>query len=464
MCTRKGHLEAIEQIRQMMADEKYFEAQKIIEVQLKINSVDRYSLLKLYFESLTNQNKFIPEELQIELAERSLENKEKKIATNLLQTKFSEKYFSRLSKLRLKNSVENGNFDETYKVLSEFILKQFESQRPVLPEWIDVYIKNYFRNDFAINLKLLSINLLRNDLNSSEEIIKKLIISTCEMSSNRSCIEKIKMIGQVLSGASNKGRLEVYQNLCFIYSEGIKEKSDYKKLIEMIIFFDEFKFQVLVLNLLFKLGLEDQVKEFTVTVRLNKSYSFVYLDKYYPKLKNFFHSAKTDQRKNENKILAPDLLITEKIKSEILSPVEELELVNEEVQYNNILKYQNFDNNQLCELSVSFIQSQMPRIALTASELAVNVSKNDKEFLKASYLKFTSLMLVSDFRAAIDTCIFALEKAETKDDVLSFLYGKAEAYIRLNLTKEAKKVLRNILEIDSNYRLAKERLEKLNEI
>lgn len=71
---------------------------------------------------------------------------------------------------------------------------------------------------------------------------------------------------------------------------------------------------------------------------------------------------------------------------------------------------------------------------------------------------------MKDFRAALDTCLEAISKATTKDDVLSFLYGQAEIYIRLNQVRDARKILSKILSIDSKYRLAKERLDKLNEI
>lgn len=464
MCTRKGHLEAIEQIRQMMAEEKYFEAQKIIEVQLKINSVDRYSFLKLYFESLSYQKKVLPPELQIELAEKSLENQDKKLASELIQNNISERYFTRSSKIKLKILQENGNIDEIHKVISEFLLRQFEFQIPVVPHWLIQYSEKYFKNDFAINLKIFSINLLRNDLLRSEEILKKIIITTVESSTFKGGNEKIQMMGQVLSGVSNKGRLEIYQNFCSIFCEGIKEKSDYKKIIEMIIFFDEFKFQVLVLKLLMKLKLDEIAGEYVSTIRLNKEYTFVYIDKYYPNLKKIFHQVKVTEKVSAKNDEIPDLQLTEKIRSEILSPLEEIESNTEEEHYNNILKYQNFNGNQLCDLSVSFIQSQMPRVALNASQAAMNVATDDKEFLKACYLKLTCQMLIGDFRAAIDTSITALERAKSQEDILSFLYGKAEAYIRLNLKDDAKRVLRGILTIDAKYRLAKERLDKLNEI
>jgi hypothetical protein len=73
-------------------------------------------------------------------------------------------------------------------------------------------------------------------------------------------------------------------------------------------------------------------------------------------------------------------------------------------------------------------------------------------------------MLLNDYRAAVDTSMEALHRAKSQEDILSFLYSQAEAYIRLNLKSDARRVLKNIVAIDEKYRLAKERLEKLNEI
>lgn len=147
-----------------------------------------------------------------------------------------------------------------------------------------------------------------------------------------------------------------------------------------------------------------------------------------------------------------------------MSPVLDVEDFEDEQRYFNLIKYQTYTTDQLCDLAVSFLQSEMPRVALKASQQAIAQSETDKDYLKGSYLKLTCLLLLKDFRAALDTCLEAISKATTKDDVLSFLYGQAEIYIRLNQVRDARKILSKILSIDSKYRLAKERLDKLNEI
>ena len=464
MCTRKGHLEAIDQIRQMMAEQKYFEAQKMIEVQLKITSSPQYSLLKLYLESLIPQNKRLQQEQQIELAEKSFENNDHKLASELLETKMSARYFSRVTKLKLKILEANGNFDEMYKSLSEFLIRLFEFQVPCLSDWLKNYVERYFKNDFGLSLKLLSINLMINDLKTSEDILKSIIVSSVETSQSRGLKEKINALSEVLMNASNKGPLEIYQNFCHLFCRGIQEKSDYKKLIEIIIYFEEYKFQVITLDLLLRLNLTEIAEDYSITVRGNKGYSFIYLEKFYPHLKKFFLKKLKEDLNSTNEIVSPLFDLTETLRSDVLPPANEYEIEMDVTQYNNILKYQDYTPTQLCDLAVSFIQSEMPRVALTASELAVSSSQCENDFFKASYLKLTCQMLLNDYRAAVDTSMEALHRAKSQEDILSFLYSQAEAYIRLNLKSDARRVLKNIVAIDEKYRLAKERLEKLNEI
>lgn len=464
MCTRKGHLEAIDQIRQMMAEQKFFEAQKLIEIQLKLSAINDYQILKYYFESLLPQNKFLPQELHLELVEKAIDQDDLILAEELLETKLSDRYHNRQFMLRIKIFEKKGNVDAIYKCLSSFLLRQFEYQTPFIPEKIELLKERYFKNDFGLNLKILSIYLLINDINNSEKILKDIITNCVETATQRGLEEKIRTIGEVLKNASNKGRLEIYQNFCQIFSNGIVEKNDYKKLIEMIIFFDDFKFQVFCLNLMDKINLKEIAEDYSKTVKENKNYSFVYLEKFFPHLKTFF----IKMVKKESVVTLPVEEVAFEFnklpKRDILPPLKELDIEEDVKQYKNILKYQNFTSSQLCDLAVGFIQSDMPHVALEASLLATALSGNEEDYLKACYLKLTCQMLTNDFRSAVDTSIDALQFAKSQEDILSFLYGKAEAYIRLNMKTEASIVLKNIIAIDEKYRFAKERLEKLNEI
>jgi hypothetical protein len=455
-------LESIDQLRQMMAEQKFSEVQLLIEVQLSLNSDSRHELLLLYLEALNSQDKMMPASLGLELAEFESQLKHHELVLKLVSTINSEKYFQRLLKLRIKAAEDKGQMDKLYSLLSEFYIHQYEKQVPFISEWASGLTTKYFRNDFNIKLKELALTLLLKDLTKSEVLIKELLISCVEKSFPRGLTEKIEAVAEILQSTEGKGSLEIYQNFCLLSIHGITEKADYKRIIEMIIYFDDFKFQVLTLDLLHRLNLVEEAGQYSSSVRENKEYNFVYLDKYFPELKSYFIEAR-DRKETllQNHIPEPDLTLTENYKQEIFDSFREIEEYDEEKNFLHMLKYQTYTSDQLCDLAVSFLQSDMPRVALRASELAVLSAGNDTEYLKGCYLKLTCLLLTGDYRAALDTSLQALDKAVSQDDILSFLYGQAEAHIRLNQKKEAKRILAKVLSIDSEYRMAKERLEKL---
>jgi tetratricopeptide (TPR) repeat protein len=303
-----------------------------------------------------------------------------------------------------------------------------------------------------------------NDIAAAEEMTKQLIISTVERSSPKGIAPKLMSVGEVLRSGQNKAHLEILQNFCVISANGISEKTDYKRLVEMTIYFNDFKFQVLLLDLFKKLGLTSEVENYATVVRENTDYNFVYLDKFFPHLKSLFVQPVKPKEKSKEILPEPDLKLYEKYKPTITLSEDENENSDDEQQFFHLLKYQTYSTSELCDLAVSFLQSEMPRVALRASEMGIQSSANNQEFLKASYLKLTCQLKLKDYRAAVDTCFVALEKAATRDDILSFMYGQAEAYIRLNQRRQAKAVLSKIVSIDAKYRLAKERLDQLNEI
>ena len=455
-------MESIDQIRQMMAEQKFTEVQLLIEVQLSLNSDSRHELLLLYLEVLSSQDKKMPVQLALELAEFESELKHHEMVLNLIYPIHSEKYFQRLSKLRVKAAEDKGQMNNLYSLLSEFYIHQYEKQIPFIPDWVSGLSDKYFKNDFNLKLKELALTLLLKDLTRSELLVKELLISCVEKSSTRGLNEKIEAIADVLQSIEGKGILEIYQNLCLLSIHGITEKNDYKRIIEMIIYFDDFKFQVLTLSLLHQFHLVEEAALYSSAVRENKEYNFVYLDKYYSDLKSYFAPARERKETSVQKeIPEPDLTLTENYKQEIFNSFHEIEEYDEEKNFLHMLKYQTYTSAQLCDLAVSFLQSDMPRVALKASELAVASAVNNTEYLKGCYLKLTCLLLIGDYRAALDTSLEALDKATSRDDILSFLYGQAEAHIRLNQKKEAKRILKKVLSIDSEYRMAKERLEKL---
>ncbi len=448
----------------MMAGQQFFEAQKLIEVQLKLNFQNRHELLTLLNECYHQQHKNLSDELTVELAEKESQNGNFASANELIRHIGLDKFFNRVMKIRIEAAAANGFMGEMYHLLSAYYIHQYENQVPWIPEWAINCCEKYFIQDFNLMLKKLSLNLLVEDLPAAENLAKHLIITSFEKSLQKGLKEKLNVIQDVISAGSKKAQLEIYQNFCVISCRGIQEKSDYKKLVEMVIYFENFKFQVLLLDLLVKLDLNEEARIYSEFVRNHKEYSFVYFDKFFPGLKNFFVQKNQSKIKNDSVILDVDLKLENSVEVDEIVFSEIPELTEDEEQFLHLLKYQTYSSTQLCDLAVSFLQSEMPTVALQASQLAINISASDEEVLKASYLKLTCLLKLNDYRAAIDTSLDALSRANSQDDILSFLYGQAEAYLRLNQKKKAKAVLTKILNIDSRYRLAQERLDKLNEI
>lgn len=458
-------MESISQLRQMMADQKFYEVQRLIEVQLTLQSVDRFELLKIYSESLKVQHKNLSVQLGLELAQYESKAKNHEVVLQLIHElpfKDQQKNFNKIKQLIVKAGEDQGQMDEIYLQVSDFLIKQFEKRTPYIPIWIDQPIEKYFKHDFNLKLKELALALMVNDLSQAESLVQNLIFSCMEKSSPKGTASKLLAVGEVLQSGSQKGILEIYQNFCFISYRGITDSSDYKRLVEMVIYFEDFKLQVLLLNLMHKIGLENEASLFAPAIKKNPKYNFVYLDKYFSHLKSYFIQQEAPAPHEQSKpFIHTEIAAINNYDEEAMSPALDIENFDDELSYFQILKYQNYTTDQLCDLAVSFLQSEMPRVALKASDLAIKQSADDYSFLKGSYLKLTALLQIKDYRAALDTCLVALAKATTQNDMLSFMYGQAEVLIRLNDLTAAKKVLSRILSIDSQYRMAKERLEKL---
>ncbi|GEM_PF-2494481 len=460
-------MESISHLRQMMAEQKFFEVQRAVELQLTVNSGARGELIGLYVESLKAQSKNVPLEILIEFAQVESQNNNHDAVISLLSdfnVQEINKNFKLINQLLFNALDIKGRVSELYQLISEFLLHQYETRNPSIPDFVAKAIAKYFKHDFYLKLKILAISLMLQDLKKAYSLTEELIYDCFEHPSPKGGSGKLKLIEEVLKTETAMGPLEIYQSLCRISSSGIDDKGDYKRLVEMVIYFDDFKMQTLVLNLMHQLGLFQESELYAEVLKKNRRYSFVYFDKYFPSLKKYFLKIPAQniaEEKTEFLIQKEerlDSLIGNERGQEITREYVEKEDVNSYLQF---LKYQDLDVNQLCDLATSFLQSEMPIVALKASELIIEKCTGDKIFLKGAYLKLTSLLQMKDYRAALDICLLALSKAQTQNDVLSFMYGQAEALTRLHMHKEARLVLSRILSIDSDYRLAKERLDKL---
>lgn len=448
-----------------MADTKFHEAQKLCEVQLSLQTKsERASILPLYLESLELQNKAMPADILIEVAEESLDPNEIQRYLEKIPKAAAKKYFKRIELLKIKIADQKGKLDELYKLISDFKTYLFEARVPVQVPAIESYIEKYFRQDFQLKLHDLAIMTMLNDMSRAENITKELILSCFEKSSLKGSKERLILIREILKTIKDKRQLEIYQNLCSYSAEGVNKKEDYKRIAEMVIYFDDFKFQILTLDLLTKLGLSEAAKDYAIEIKKNPNYHFPYLDKYFRHLKSFFVTGpKNIESKPKEELPKIDLTLFEEIEDEETID-EDLPYTDEEVNLITAMKFQSYTYRELIELAVSFLQSEYPHAALKASDLALKESQNDVDFLKACYLKLTSLLKLSDYRAALDLAFVALSKASTQDDILSFLYLQAEIFMKLGQNREAKALLTRISSIDSQYRLTQERLQRLDEI
>ena len=463
-------MEANLEIRHMMADGKFLDAEKAIDVKLRSpNSAERIDLLALLLQVLEKQNKLIPPQLLLDLSEEELKANPTADVEKYLQRidpRDKLNFYSRIQLLRIQFHSASGHMETVYKLISDYQMTMIQKHVPVTPKLIADLSQKYFRGDFNLGLQRLVFLLMRGDTAESEAVVKELILSCVERSSPKGTIKKLDAIGDMLKILKQSNQLEIYRNYCQIYHGGIAEKKDYKRLVEMVIYFDDFKFQSLLLSLLDKLGLKEDAAAYSKIVKANRSYDFVYFDKYFSHLKNYFVSPNVRVVKEAPAEYASDLRIelAEALNQTLFSSEPSPERDDDETVYKNLLKHQGYTGAQLVDLAVSFLQAEMPRVALYAADLAAAAAQTTEASLKATYLQFTCLLGLGDYRRALDLTFQALEKAQTEDDILSFLYGQAEAYLRLGHREPARQVLRKILSIDDKYRLAKERLDKLNEI
>lgn len=452
----------------MMADQKYVEVQTLIEVQLIEKSNSRMELLGIYFDCLEAQHKSLPADLIIELAQQMslIQNHQQvNVLLNKLRHPYQANHYLIIKKLKIMAALDMGQMDQFYQLINEFLIIQYQKKIPSIPAWLGSLMDKYFKNDFGLKLKLLAIVLLKHDFNQAEVITKELILSCVERTSPKGTSLKLNAVYEILKMIPDKGQLEIYQSYCFLTANGLVDKSDYKRVVEMVIYFEDFKFQVLTLNLLDHLNLTQMAREYAAEIKINPEYNFIYFDKFFNHLKKYYiRHIESSKKPAYESISVTDLKLIANVKEEIMSPALDVEVFEDEQKYLNILKFQTYNKDQLCDLAVSFLQAQMPKVALKAAEQAMQQSEQDQDYLKASYLKLSSELLLKDFRAGLDTCLQALDKSSTVDDILSFLYAQAEIYIRLKQDRDAKKILKKILSIDSKYRLAQERFDKLNEI
>ena len=462
-------VESISHIQQLLAEANFVEAQRVAEQLLNQNlsTQDSEKILELYFDCLKFQNRSHPTEKLIKLIEIKIKNQSGDI--DIWFSKFThselEKYEFEISLLKITYFEERGRLAELYNSIKDFHNYLYTYRIPSIPQNIQNIIQKYFSTDFHLKVQSLAFDLLRMDLGSAEEKTKEIILSGVINQSARDTKIKLNLLITVLSSLPVIHQLDMYRNLSILLVNGIQDKKDFKKIIECIIYIDDFKLQLIILKLLQKLELNSVIESFIPVIKKNSKYNFVFIDKYFPETKNFFIQAKKNTE-DQTSAIQVDITLDQEFIPLIGNEVEVVnaELSDHEVLLAKLLKVQEFSAETLLDLAVNFIQSDFLNTAMVAVRIVLEKT-NDRDIkLKAYYLLVTTLLKTGDYRAALDSSLIAMDMAETQNDLLSFLYGQAEAYIKLKDKNKAAKTLEKIISIDKNYRLAKEKLEMLNAI
>ncbi len=452
----------IESIRQMMAEENFSGAELASESSLiSVFPSQRSELVQIYLEALLHQKKSLPDHLVTEVL-NLVWDKNTEQAISFYENASDElklSHDSRILFFRMKLAERRGHIQELHNLISDFHLRIFERNVTYVPEFVSQLIQKYFRADFQLRLQGLALTLLRKDIRGAENHARELILETFEKSTPKILREKLTSMFNVLSAQTEKGPLEIYQNFLGVYLHGFEEKKDYKRLAEIVIYFDDFRFNVMVMQILYSHEYFDMCTDYSHELAVHENYDFVYVAKHFPDLKKYFVTM-THSVPRTTKWESPDLTLEEDPVLWSLIP-HSVEKSEDEQLLIQLVKGQDFSDSSLLDLCVSFLQSELPLVAISAGLIVHSRSTDDKVKLKAAYLILTALLQSGDYRRAIDLALESMKLVSTNDDLLSFLYCEAEAYLRLGMNPEARQVLKKILSIDSRYRMARERLEKL---
>jgi tetratricopeptide (TPR) repeat protein len=455
-------MDLILSIRQMMADENYSGAEEALENLLVSSPASlRNELIPLYLETLLQQKKSLPDHLVTE-ALSDLWEKNPNTAINFFEAAsdaLKNSVDSRVLFFRMKLAEKRGRIQELHDLISSYHVRLFERSVPSVSPVVEEFVQKYFRADFQLQLQSLALTLLRKDLGHGERQIQKLILEAHEKSSPKILKEKLTALYNILHSQTEKGHLEIYESFVSLLAHGFREKKDYKRLAEVVIYFEDFRFGAMIMNLLLQNAQADLATEYSRELAQHEQYDFVYLAKHFPDLKKYFvNMTKSVSRTEEWE--TPDLSLTEKPAKSLTAAVPTAPNGDDELLI-HLVRGQNFSDATLLDLAVGFLQSDLPRVALSVAMTVHDRVGDERMKLKAAYLALTALLQSGDYRKALDLALESMKLVSTTDDLLSFLYCEAEAWLRLNKKNEARQVLNKILSIDSDYRMTRERLEQL---
>src|SRR5690606_40448667 len=120
----------------MMAEQKYFEVQKLVEAKIVLESFARHELLKVYFDVLKAQEKAIPLKIAIELIEEEMKLKNFEEVLSLVSSLSSDEmdsHFVKISLIKIQIFETTGRMSDLYREISSLLIKLFEKQIPAIP-------------------------------------------------------------------------------------------------------------------------------------------------------------------------------------------------------------------------------------------------------------------------------------------------------------------------------------------
>ena len=453
-------VEQIEKIRLMMAEQRYIEAQQLVEQTMLMHKSDQ--LLGLYIEIHLLQGSHLPYSETVRFI-KSIQEQDPHRSLDLLFKLNIQTVEVKLLEINLYARL--GALDELYKSISSFYLYLYERKIPRLFNEVHVLRRKYFTNDFKLELQEIALEADRGWTDDLEKRINKAIQECFQSYNIKNRQEKIQQLHQVIEALPFNNASRIIASMLKLYLEGTKESRDYKKLIELVLYFEDIAMKAIVLNLLDKLNLEEAAAVYANSFRLNEDYNFVHFEKYYPHLKKYFVTAKKETSQDLSPMLNIDLTLHERREDDLEEgSIQELDETNSDLDILENLKHLEYDITGWLNLSVGFLQSDFPKSALFCAQRVREFSSSDEEFLKGCYLATHALMKSQDYRLALDYCYEAIERSSLETDMLSFSYLEAELLIQLGEKLAAKIVISQIQKIDADYRLSAKMQKRLDEI
>lgn len=373
-----------------------------------------------------------------------------------------------LYKWRLQLLEQRGmlaNLKETLKAFGMFILKH--RYWPHM-ESFKKYHEKYFKEDQDFIFVLI---LHQTQTFQFDQIEKQLILfvenQLIRSKKTPKTKDDIELLITILDQIQVKGKLDIWKSFLMLQNQSNFDEGLIKKIIEMVIYFDHFGIQLLILRSLHHFGQYEIAQSLADALKASSNYDFVMIEKYFPHdLKSYFIKKRQIESAPFLSELSPeDLKLDINYKKNKSREEEEAHLLTEEESLIiSGIKHQELSFDQSLDLMISMLQMNLP---LAARAIAFKINKEPVEAelkLKLNYLLLRVYYELKDYRAGIDIALDSLSIAKSGEDILAFMYAEADFHFHLGELNQAKLIYENIISLVGNYRMAFERLKEINEI